>query len=106
MRPLTGHYANVWHWPHVQSWSQENRRRILVAAGLPEERRFGFHGFRKAMCTQASKIDALGSSMQAGHQDMATTIRNYINPARVADSMAKLPQPESPPEDDRQGRLF
>ena len=47
----------------------------------------------------------MGSSMQAGHKDMATTISNYMNTARVADSMAKLPQPESPPEDNHQGRL-
>ena len=107
MRPITGGFARVFHFPHGDSWLQAQRRRILIEAGLPPERRFGFHGFRRAMCTEGSQVDPLAVSMQAGHKDFATTQDFYINPGRVASGMANLPQPELPDDEaDPQQRLF
>ncbi len=106
MRPLTGQFDRVWHFPHVHSWLQENRRRILLASGLPPDRQFGFHGFRKACATQGSADDALGTQMQLGHKDWATTQDSYINPARAAAAMANLPQPKHPTRGPRQLDLF
>jgi len=103
MRPLTGQFDHVWHWPHGLHWLQENRRRILEAADFPQDRRFGFHGLRKAMCTVVSEFDPFAAQMQADHKDMAMTQRRYINPKRVASAMRKLPQPKPPT---RQGTLF
>jgi integrase len=103
MRPLTGQYPHVFHFPHTHSWLQECRRRIMQKAGLPEERRFGFHGLRKAMCTEGSEIDPLAAQMQAGHSDFKMTQTRYINPSRVASAMSRLPQPTLP---GNQKRLF
>ncbi len=106
MRPITGEQPCVFHFPHVHSWLQEQRRLILAAAGIALDRRFGFHGLRKAMITEASAFDALAASMQAGHQNFTTTQNSYINPGRVASGMAKLPQPKAPSSGPRQMDLF
>ena len=103
MRPLSGRFDCIWHFPHVQSWLQENRRRILLASGLPPDRHFGFHGLRKAHATEASRIDAVAASLQLGHKDWSTTQNAYIHPNRMKDGAAKLPQPKMPT---RQKRLF
>ncbi len=84
----------IWYWPHNFEWLDEQRRRILQASGLPFERRLGFHAIRKAMCTEASRIDPLAASMQAGHSDMRMTMQHYINPSRAATAVSELPQPK------------
>ncbi len=103
MRPITGHFDNVWHWPHGMVWLQENRRRILEAADFPEDRRHGFHGLRKGMATAVSEYDPFAAQMQAGHSDMRTTQKHYIDPGRVKEAMKQLPQPKPPT---RQRALF
>lgn len=84
------------NWPESQSWLHEQRRRLLAAARLPAERCFGFHGLRKLMCSNAAAIDPLGASLQAGHEDMRTTVSAYIHPQMVMAAMEQLPQPVMP----------
>jgi integrase len=99
--------GRVWPWrgwPSSQSWLQAKRKDILAAAGIPKERRFGFHGCRKAMCSESAAISAIGGSMAAGHKDMKTTMASYVNPKIIADTLAQLPQP--PRRDGQQMNLF
>lgn len=93
MRPLTGDRPKVWHWPYSLSYLQCQRRHLAAAAGLPPDRRLGFHALRKAMITECSAVDPLAASLQAGHADFRTTQNHYIHPGRVAAGMQNLAQP-------------
>lgn len=93
MRPLTGDRPKVWHWPYSLSYLQCQRRHLTAAAGLPADRRLGFHALRKAMITECSATDPLAASMQAGHKDFRTTQASYIHPGRVAAGLHNLAQP-------------
>lgn len=105
MRPISGPGApfgaagRIWpwrNWPTSESWLHTNRRMILQAAGLDKSRWFGFHGFRKAMCSEAAAIDPLTATLQAGHKDQRTTIGSYVHPQHVMKAMRQLPQPTMP----------
>lgn len=105
MRPMTGQFKHIWHWPHQLNWLHIQRRQIVAAAGLPPDRQLGFHAFRKAMVTEVSEHDPLAGQMQAGHTNFQTTQNHYLHPARVASGMDKLPQPAKP-QQGRQLDLF
>lgn len=108
MRPITGRCERIWpwrRWPTSERWLHTNHRFILEAAGIPKQRQFGFHGFRKAMVTEASEFDPLAASLQAGHRNFQVTQQSYVNPKRVESGMSKLPQPKLPGRD-QQARLF
>jgi Phage integrase family len=111
MRPISGgpQGGRVWPWrgwPKSEGWLHEQRRRILDAAKFPEDRRFGFHGCRKAMCTELAEIDITAAMLGAGHKDMKTTTTRYVNKRSLAKASARLPQPDQPPQPGQQRLLF
>ena len=69
------------------------RRRMFENAGIPENRRFGFHGLRKAAATEIARINPEGARLMMGHASLKTTIGHYIHPALQAEVMNALPQP-------------
>jgi integrase len=93
------------NWPRNKVSLHEHRRKLLVAAGLPEGRQFGFHGLRRAHLTvlnlEAAQIGARAAQRSAGHASVATTMGSYINAAvserLVAEAIERMPSP-IPPE--------
>ena len=105
LRPLTGASGRIFHFPHRMNWLHDNCRRI-VAAAMPEGRRFGLHALRKGGITELSKFDPLAAQIQAGHTSHSVTQRHYINPSRVHEAMQRLPQPALPAGGPQQLDLF
>ncbi len=91
----------LWRWPHTLKTLHRQRVRILEAAGIPEERQFGFHGLRKALGTALYRRNPEAARLALGHQDQATTREHYAHPdvvgpsmaAVIGPSIADLPQP-------------
>lgn len=78
------------NWPRAGAvrWLQRQRELLLLRAELPEDRRFGFHGFRKYHATELFDIDELAARDAMNHRDVATTRASYANHRRQ--SAAKL----------------
>lgn len=92
------------NWERNPRWAQELLKRLAKAAGIPESRRFGFHGFRKCHASLVASQETDGSlgmmaaRMSLGHSTMATTLDHYVN-GKVQESFAaaaidKLPSPK------------
>ncbi len=86
LAPTGKHRIFPWpNWPSAGAWRWLHRRReqLVIAAGLPEGRRFGFHGFRKYYGTAIFKAsEGSGASVAQfalGHTNEATTLGHYIN---------------------------
>jgi len=88
-------------WPASARWLQENLRRLLAAAGLPPERHFGWHGFRKAAATELAQLNPVAAQMQLGHTSLTTTREHYLAARVLCQAVDALPQPP-PPGDRRQ----
>jgi len=85
--------------------SQQHLLRLLhqleAAAGLPPERRFGFHALRRANITQMWYLDPAAAQDNAGHADPRTTINHYVaaeaqvraKAAKDLPALERLPQP-------------
>ncbi len=80
-------------WPTNEATLYREHRKILAAAGIPKERRFGFHGVRKLHITLMARMNPLAAQQSAGHASMRTTQEHYVLPALLAETLAKLPQP-------------
>ena len=103
-----GSYERVFfwpRWPRSARWLQENLRRLLVEAGIPLERRFGFHALRKAFATELGEVNPLVVQMMLGHSTMKTTRESYSGSRMMANVVDQLTQPR-PPDDRRQMKLF
>lgn len=99
----------IFPWPHHRRYLDTVRVKLLTAAGIPPERRFGFHALRGAMCTEAAEKNPMVAQKQAGHLGIAMTRDAYVNKKVVAETMEKLPQPRGRrrrKDDPRQQRLF
>ena len=84
------------NWPRSARWFQDVwKKKLLASAGIPEHRRFGLHGLRKAAASELAKINPLAAQLALGHGDFRTTQNHYINPGIQADALARLPQPGS-----------
>jgi integrase len=89
-------YAEIFpwrHWPASQGWLQTCRRRQLAAAGLPEARRFGFHGLRRALATWIAPQNGMLASIVLGHKTGNVAKEHYVNPEAVRDVLLRVPQP-------------
>ncbi len=73
-----------------------HREQLLRFAGLPEHRRFGFHGLRKALATSMARKNPIAAQRQLGHAALATTDKHYVHPDIMADAMENVPQPAMP----------
>jgi len=100
----------VFLWPHHRRHLDTVRVKLLTMAGIPLDRQFGFHGVRKAFCTEMAEDNPMVAQKQAGHAGMAITRDVYCNRRMVAGSMEKLRQPKRRnrvgKDDPRQKRLF
>jgi integrase len=99
----------IFPWPHTEGWLHEQRRRILLATAIPANRRFGFHGLRKACGTELSAINAVAAKMQLGHSGGDVTVDHYTHRRVLVEAHGRLPQPplSAPiPGRDKQPGLF
>lgn len=101
--PLRGASPRVFAWknyprPGAVRSLQRHREKLMERAGLPEERRFGFHGFRKYHATElfeAAGVETAQASLN--HGNVATTLQSYVNhrsqlEARVRQQQAGIDQ--------------
>jgi len=86
----------IFPWPCKLNYLERLRRELLAAAGIPKERRFGFHGGRKCLCTQLMQINPIAAQKALGHLGIAMTRDHYTGADVVAAAMAKIPQPRLP----------
>lgn len=93
-RAMTGSLDEIFHWPHEFNWLVKSHNAIMAAAGLPPERRCGFHGYRKWFLNESSEIDAFGAGMQAGHS-FDVMLKHYVNKKRMATAVDSLPEPKA-----------
>lgn len=103
-------------WPYSETEREKLRyfgrcwERLLTHAGIPEERRFGLHGLRKATATEMAAYDPMAAIMTTGHQQWSTFQRYYAGRKIKAEGLGKLPQPvdrrKRPPDADGQQLLF
>lgn len=83
-----------WHgWPESQGWLQAQRRSLLSLAGIPEHRRFGFHGLRKALSTWIAPQNWMLSKIVLGHSTNDVTKECYVNPDVMREILTRVPQP-------------
>lgn len=86
----------IFPWPHCISYLHTIRRQLLAAAGIPKERQFGFHGGRKALCTELMEINPMAAQKALGHLGIAMSRDHYTSTRIVAKAMRKIPQPKLP----------
>jgi hypothetical protein len=79
----------VFPWPKVDNHGIGNLRsrwkRLLRIAGLPDARRFGFHGIRKAAANAVCQVDKIGpiaAEYLLGHVTQVTKL-HYYNRERI-----------------------
>jgi integrase len=103
------------NWDDNKRWLQTQMERLLVFAGIPEERQFKFHGFRKLHATLIADSDNSSGGIQAaqfslGHSHDSTTRGHYINgdvqQKIAAQAIQRLPSPKPRKDDPRQQHLF
>ncbi|MFZ5832952.1 MAG: tyrosine-type recombinase/integrase [Planctomycetota bacterium] len=80
-------------YPESNSWLHRSRRLIQEAAGLPEHRRFGWHGLRKALGTWLAPRNWMLASIVLGHRGGNITRDHYVCPDTVGPLLEELPQP-------------
>ncbi len=85
--------------PKGTSWLHAWQQRIVSWTDIPEHRRFGFHGFRKALVTTVAEKDGFLSQMVAGHSSGNVAINHYINPKITEPILETIPQPVPVPLD-------
>lgn len=84
----------IFAWPCKDNWLHTQRRRILAASTIPENRRFGFHAFRKACGTELARINGMAAAIQLGHSSRGNVTRDhYVHRSIVRDACEQLPQP-------------
>lgn len=102
-------------WPQYRTkegargWFNEHFNRLVIAAGIPEGRRFGTKGLRKWHASEMAAINPLAAQLSLNHSTGGGVIgRHYVNHRIVRDTMLKLPKLIDEPtgDDARQGRLF
>lgn len=93
----------VWPWPHHRAHLDTIRRELLTAAGLPPERRFGFHALRKAAATAIYSLDPEAAQRQLTHESRSTTEKHYVAAQALIDAaitrqaaiIEAIPQPSA-----------
>lgn len=101
--------GKIFPMPNTLSWLHEQRRRLLETAGLPEDRRFGFHGLRKSCNTELQKMGAdAAAGLHLGHARGKDVNHDfYTHRSIVAGPVSRLPQPPwHPGREGRQILLF
>lgn len=102
---IRGQRRLIFEWDgHVRSVHRQLMK-IIKAAGLPKERRFGFHGIRSTHSTVLAEVSDLASTLSLGHSGANTTQRHYINHQKIIRKALEL-MPRLRVREGRQKRLF
>jgi integrase len=96
--------SKVFPWTAAENTLWRTLQRMHAAAEMPGNRRFGFHGLRKACNTELTRINAVAAKMAMGHAVGDVTIDHYTALEIMIEAMEKLPQP--PRKDGPQRLLF
>jgi len=84
----------VFPWPMKDNRFYHYWHKLLDAAGIPSESRFGLHALRKTLATQLWALAPQAATLALGHAAASTTMKHYVNANGIlADAMKKLPQP-------------
>ncbi|HJT35465.1 MAG TPA: tyrosine-type recombinase/integrase [Pirellulales bacterium] len=97
LRVLDSVDGRILPWPHGDPYLQETRRAILAHTKLPRSRHLGFHGLRRALATELTRIcggNDCAAEMALGHSTRNVTRNHYLNRVVMAEAMDRLPQPE------------
>jgi integrase len=73
----------IFPWPYNGRHLHRCFKRLCIAAGLPKERHFGFHGIRKHTAGELAKTDFAAAVLLLGHSDPKVTARYYLNAEQV-----------------------
>jgi integrase len=89
-----GKQDRIFLWPHVFSWLNECRVRLLERSEIQPSRRFGFHALRKACATELGKMNFAAAKLQLGHASKDVTLTNYTHRVVLVETANRLPQPD------------
>ncbi|MDA7951922.1 MAG: site-specific integrase [Pirellulaceae bacterium] len=84
------------NWPDSKRWLHTNFKRLLGSAGLPKERQFGLHGFRRSHATEMVRINPTAAQLSLQHSDPRTMMRHYVNQVVLNEAIVQLPMPQLP----------
>jgi integrase len=87
-----GGSARLLPWPHSESYLHAWRRKILAAAGLPPERRLGFHAVRRLHGTTVYRISPVAGARSLGHRNIQTFERHYAAEELWREALEQLPR--------------
>src|SRR5262245_28497810 len=79
----------IYPWPHTTGCLQDWMQRILEASRIPPNRRFKFHGLRKAFANELGKINGLIVPMALGHAKSDVTLDSYVHRQMLVDAVSK-----------------
>lgn len=97
----------VFPWRNHETWLHRKQQRICKAAGLPENRCFGFHALRKACANEVERINPLAVPYVLGHSQRNVTRDHYLQRRRIVSAtLRELPQPVWARREKRQRYLF
>ena len=84
----------VFPWPHNIRHLDTCRHRLQEAAGIPKEKRFGFHAIRKTIATILWEESPGAAQFALGHTLGDVTQKRYVDGGElVARALDRLPQP-------------
>jgi integrase len=85
----------VFECPWSREWFMRHFKQLQELAGIPRDRRFGFHAIRRTLATALWELSPQAAKLMLGHTNEAITIRHYVHPVGIIGrAMAVLPQPE------------
>ena len=111
MEAIRTERAAVFPWPHCIRHLHTVRAKLLARAGIPAQRRRGFHALRKSCADQTAEVRMDVAQKQLGHAAIAMTRDHYVSKTIVAATMEQMQQPRRSrlgrtAADRRQRRLF
>ena len=90
----------VFPWPFGRTYMHKCFRLIVIAAGLPKSRWFGFHAIRKHTGSEMAKTDFAAAVKLLGHSTPNVTSQYYMNASQVcSDAIKKI----KPLDDEQEG---
>lgn len=77
----------IWPWPNCISYLWIRYRNIRRRAGLPDDRKSGFHRIRKSVATHYEAAGGNATEL-LGHTSRALTVRSYLDPRFIQSKQA------------------
>lgn len=86
--------SRIFPWPHDMRHLHRCLKKVVVAAGLPEDRQFGFHAIRKHTVTEIAKREGVeAASKFAGHSSVEMTHKYYVDAVRICEGVPETIRP-------------